>query len=92
MKKHFAGIIIGFVGLILIITVSVMKIKDDIAIEEAYFEKGDCFTDDFSCPMEDRNLTPYLFGWTLGIIIIFLGVYVSMLEGINLKLIKKLKK
>lgn len=73
-QKHIAGILI-IIGVLLSITVFMIKEKEDVVVEKFIEDKGSCYLNDGTCLHEDRSFTFYIVGWAISGILVIIGIY-----------------
>jgi uncharacterized membrane protein len=80
MENKKLGLIILTVGIILAISVYMIKLKEDSMINKVVAEKGTCFLDDGTCLHDDRSLAFYAVGWIFSAALIALSFYLIFFE------------
>lgn len=92
MDNKKLGIILIIIGVVLAITVQVIKIKEDAVIRKVISEHGSCFLEDGTCLHEDRGITFYIIGWVVSAVIGALGIYLVFFEKSQKAIISTLEK
>jgi hypothetical protein len=80
MDNKKLGVILLIIGLVLSITVYMVKLKEDSMIQKVVIDQGTCFLDDGTCLHRDRNLVFYIISWIFSAILIALGLYLFLFE------------
>ena len=80
MENKKLGIILIIIGILLALSLYMVKIREDYMIQKVVVDQGSCFLDDGTCLHEDRNMTFYFIGWIVSAILIALGLYLVLFE------------
>ena len=68
------------VGILLVISVFMIKANEDKIIKDYIEVQGSCYLSDGTCLHDDRNMTGYIIGWILGATIVMLGLYLLLFD------------
>lgn len=91
MDNKKIGIILLIIGLLLSITIYMVKIKEDSLIRKVVQQEGSCFLNDGTCLHDDRDITFYVVGWFFSSILIALGFYLIFFEKAQKEIVSALK-
>lgn len=80
MNQKQIGTILIAVGVLLSIFVFVMKAREDAAINLVIQERNSCYLDDGTCLHEDRNLVPFIVGWSVSVALVLFGLYLVFVD------------
>lgn len=78
-QKHIGALLI-IAGLLLAGMVYVVKVREDSYIKLVMQQEASCFLEDGTCLHADREIMIYVFGWSLAVVLILLGVYVGWID------------
>jgi len=92
MDNKKLGIIVIIIGVLLVISVSLIKSREEITINQFITEQGTCFLDDGTCLHADRSMGLYVSSWVLSALIVALGLYLLIFEKSQSKIISALEK
>jgi ribosomal protein S25 len=92
MDNKKLGIIILIVGIILAVSIYLIKLKEDAIINKVIVETGSCFLDDGTCLHNDRSFTFYIIGWIVSAALIALSLYILFFEKSQKEIISTLEK
>ncbi|MBU2639893.1 MAG: MarR family transcriptional regulator [Nanoarchaeota archaeon] len=92
MDNKKLGIILIVIGLMLAVTIQMIKVKEDNITNKVISEKGSCFLEDGTCLHEDRSLMFYVSGWIISAVIISLSIYLIFFEKSQKAIISTLEK
>jgi DNA-binding MarR family transcriptional regulator len=92
MDNKKLGIIILVVGIVLASIILVIKLKEDMIINQFIMQEGTCFLKDGTCLHNDRFMIGYIIGWFISAIMISLGLYLLIFEKSQKAIISTLEK
>lgn len=92
MDNKKLGVIILVVGLLLAVSVLVIKLREDAIINKFIHQEGTCFLEDGTCLHADRSIVGYVIGWIISAVIIALGIYLIIFEKSQKAIISTLEK
>jgi DNA-binding MarR family transcriptional regulator len=80
MDNKKLGLILLILGIILAITIQMVKVKEDAIIRKIVDEQGSCFLKDGTCLHDDRSLTFHFLGWFFSALTSALGLYLLFFD------------
>ena len=80
MDNKKLGLILLILGIILAITIQMVKVKEDAIIRKIVSEQNTCFLEDGTCLHDDRSLTFYFIGWFFSSVTSALGLYLLFFD------------
>ena len=91
MDNKKLGLILILIGILLIISIQMVKVKEDTIIRKIVAEQGSCFLADGTCLHDDRDATFYYIGWIISAVIIALGLYLIFFEKSQKEIVSALE-
>lgn len=91
MDNKKLGIIVIIIGVLLVISITSVKVREDNMIRQIVSEQGTCFLEDGTCLHDDRDIGMYIASWVLSAVIIALGLYLALFEKSQAEVISALE-
>jgi len=91
MDNKKLGLILIVIGILLILSIQMVKVKEDAIIKKIVAEQGSCFLADGTCLHDDRDATFYYIGWIISSVIIALGFYLIFFEKSQKEIVSALE-
>lgn len=91
MDNKQLGIIILIIGILLAMTIYMVKAREDALLNQIITEQGSCFLEDGTCLHADRNVTPYMITWVFSAAIVALGSYLVFFDKSQKEIVKTLE-
>lgn len=92
MDNKKLGIILLVIGILLAVSIFLVKIKEDSLVNQFIDEEGTCYLDDGTCMHADRDMTLYIISWIFSAILIALGLYLIFFEKSQKAIMSALEK
>lgn len=92
MDNKKLGIILLVIGILLAVSIFLVKIKEDSLVNQFIDEEGTCYLDDGTCMHADRDMTFYIISWIFSAILIALGLYLIFFEKSQKAIMSALEK
>lgn len=92
MENRKLGLILLIVGIIIVSSTYIAKLREDTMIENIVDDQGSCFLEDGTCLHADRDITFYIIVWIMSAGIMALGTYLLFFEKSQKEIISTLEK
>ncbi len=80
MEQKHIGTILIIIGILLAGLVYVVKVREDNYIKLVMKQDASCFLEDGTCLHADREIMIYVFGWSMAVVMLLMGVYVGWID------------